>query len=239
MSHPTPLSVSTQGPVTVLQITRPHRRNAIDSSLLDALAATLSDVERDDQVRAVVLTGDDQAFSSGQDLKEPEPSDYLDRFNEVVGQLERLPKPTVAAVSGWCIAGGLEFALGCDVRVASAESTIGDFHARINSIGGGGMTARLPRTVGLSRAKKLMFTSELLDAEEALRIGLVDAVHPVDAYLDAAIDLAGEAANHDPRTLAYAKQALHEGLELPLERAVERSLELHRALQDELADEPS
>src|SRR6185437_15911477 len=106
----------------------------------------------------LVITGDAHAFSAGQDLKEPEPPGFAEEINAVFGVLEVFPKPTVAAISGWCIAGGLELALCCDMRVAAEDARIGDWHARINSIGGAGATVRLVRLVGLARAKELVFS---------------------------------------------------------------------------------
>lgn len=221
-----------RGAVSVLQFNRPSRRNAIDSDLLDHVDQKIRYLKDRAEIRAIILVGDESAFSSGQDLKEVTPPDYLDRFNEVVNLLERTPKLTIAAISGWCIAGGLEFALACDLRIASESAKIGDFHGKINSIGGGGATARLPRLIGLSRAKHLIYTAETISAHDAYRIGLVDAISTNASLLDSAIALAQAATTQDESTFVAAKLAMHDGLDLSLEEAVRESLERHKRHQN-------
>ncbi|MBM3573364.1 MAG: enoyl-CoA hydratase/isomerase family protein, partial [Alphaproteobacteria bacterium] len=109
----------TDGEITLIRLNRPQRRNALTVELLDALDRELDRIERDESARALVVTGNAQAFSAGQDLKEPEPPSFVPRINQVFNRIESFPKPTVAAIAGWCIAGGLELALVCDARIAA------------------------------------------------------------------------------------------------------------------------
>lgn len=228
------LKTECHGPVLLVRLDRPRRRNAINMTLLDELEGTLSRAETDRAIRAVVVTGTDQAFSAGQDLKEPEADNFVARINEVFNRLETLPKPTIAAISGWCIAGGLELALTCDIRICSRDARIGDWHARINSIGGAGATVRLVRTVGISRAKEIVFTGKAMSGEEAREYGLVSHVHGSDELVDKAIELATAMCIGDPLTVHFAKKSLNAAGDLNLRAALEFSLLCQNAVRAEL-----
>ena len=172
----------------------------------------LEQAESNDEVRAVVITGNEQAFSAGQDLKEEEPPSYLDTINAVFGRLEALPKPTIAAINGWCIAGGLELALCCDLRVCGEAAKIGDWHARINSIGGAGATVRLVRTIGLTRAKELVFSARVVDAREAVELGLVQQIAEGEV-LQEAIAFADRFQHAPTDAIGLAKSVMNRAFE--------------------------
>lgn len=228
------LIVEPHDSVLVVRLNRPQRRNALNRELLLRLDRVLEEAERQDSVRAVVVCGDRQAFSAGQDIKEPEPPDFVALINAVLGRLESLPKPTVAAIDGWCLAGGLELALACDMRVAAASARIGDWHARINSIGGAGATVRLVRLIGLARAKELVFSGMALEGEAARAFGLVSYVYDSDALLDRAIEHARALTTGDPLTVRYAKQSLHAAADLALGEALAFSLLCQNAVRTAL-----
>ncbi|MGH6914377.1 MAG: enoyl-CoA hydratase/isomerase family protein [Geminicoccales bacterium] len=212
------------GEVLVVQLNRPERRNAIDMRLLAELRAVLHEAESDAALRALVVTGDERAFCAGQDLKEEEPPEFVAEINAVFNQLEALPMPTVAAIDGWCLAGGLELALTCDLRVAATEAKIGDWHANINSIGGAGATVRLVRLLGLTRAKELVFTGAALDAEQARAFGLVSYCYPRAELRARAVEHARAMCKADPLTVRYAKRSLHAAADLSLAEALDFSL---------------
>lgn len=212
------------GEVLLVRLNRPRRRNAINMTLLGELADVLHEAENDAETRAVVVTGNEQAFCAGQDLKETEPPEFVQEINSVFDRLESLPKPTVAAIDGWCLAGGLELALTCDMRVCSDGAKIGDWHANINSIGGAGATVRLVRLLGIAHAKELVFTGATLDPESALRIGLVSYTYPSAALVEKAIEHAHSMCTGNPLTVRYAKQSMHAAAELPLAEALTFSL---------------
>jgi enoyl-CoA hydratase/carnithine racemase len=142
------------------------------------------------------------------------PPTFLLEANALINRIEDFPKPSVAAISGHCIAGGLELAMGCDLRVASDTARIGDHHMRIGVIGGGGATTRLPRIVGIAKAKELIYTGETLSGEEACKIGLVNHVYPVDRYLDGAIELAKKIVPMSPATVMWTKVSLNASLDV-------------------------
>lgn len=207
-------------PVLLVRLNRPQRRNAITMQMLEELQDLLRKAGNDPAIRALVFTGDDKAFCSGQDLKEPEPPHFEDMINAVFNELEAFPKPTIAAMDGWCLAGGLELALACDVRVCSNRARIGDRHANIESIGGAGATVRLVRLLGPARAKDLVFSGAVLASEEARAIGLVDAVHDPSELIDKAIERARGYCVATARTVRFAKQSMNAAADLALDAAL-------------------
>lgn len=194
------------GPVAVVTLDRPDARNALNEALSTALATALRTVDADRDIRAVVLTGTDPAFCAGQDLGElaerpaivtdtpPERSPYA--------TLAGMGTPVIGAINGACVTGGLEIALWCDWLVASERARFADTHARVGAIPGGGMTANLTRAVGLRRAKELSLTGRFVAADEALRIGLVNAVVDHDDLLPTAIGMAQAVAEGGPAVVS-------------------------------------
>jgi enoyl-CoA hydratase len=178
-----------------LTLNRPHRLNAFSPALVEALGAAIAEIEADPEIRVVAITGAGRAFSAGADLadftrlhRDPDAlAAYLESFYRLLRAIEASPRPYLAAINGACVAGGLELLLACDLAVAAASARIGDGHLNFGQLPGAGGSQRLPRIVGLRRAKQLMLTGELLPAAEAERIGLVNWVVP-DGELDAAVD---------------------------------------------------
>lgn len=207
-----------------IQLDRPRRRNALNMTMIRELKACLEAIAADPEVRVVLLEGDDVAFCAGQDLKEPEAPEFIPELNALLFQIEACPKPTIAVIGGWCLAGGLELAISCDLRVASEEAKIGDYHSRINSLGGAGALARLPRLIGVSATKALYFTGDVLSGQQACSIGLVNEVHPVADYRNAARALAGRIAEKHPRVISKAKEVLAASAGLPLDEAIALTL---------------
>lgn len=220
--------------VRLIELNRPRRRNAINARMLVELDAVLTECTEDQELRALVITGNDQAFCAGQDLKETEPPDFIHRINMVFDRLARLPVPTVAAIDGWCLAGGLEMALACDLRVASGEAQIGDRHAPIGSIGGAGATVRLTKLLGPTVTKELVFSGAVLDAEGARRIGLISRVYPRADLRNGAIEYARGLCAGDRLTTAYAKQAITAAVDLPIGDANHLALSCQESLRARL-----
>jgi enoyl-CoA hydratase/carnithine racemase len=218
------LLFETRQSVARIQLDRPRRRNALNNDMIDELSTCIDMITRDEDIRAAVLLGDDVAFCAGQDLKEPEPDDFIPKLNRLLYQIEDCPKPIIAAIGGWCIAGGLELALACDLRVASKDAKIGDWHAKIKSLGGAGAIVRLPRLIGLAAAKELIFTGDAIDGEKAWLIGLVNQYHSAERYEAAAFELADKIAQIDPLTIQRAKETLKYVPEMPVRSAIDLSL---------------
>ena len=221
------------GSAAVLTITRRERRNAVDDETADMLREGFDRFEADPQARALVLTGEgSEAFCAGADLKaiaergaEFEGSDpaaavdeWLDARPDGPLGFTRLQatKPTIAAISGWCLAGGLELAIWCDLRVAAAGARLGFPERRwgVPLIDGG--TQRLPRVVGMGRAMDLILTGRLIDASEALSWGLVNEVVEAGGHLDRALEIAEGLAAFPQETMLSDRRAALEGAGLPL-----------------------
>lgn len=201
----------------VIRIGRPEVRNAIDSATAQRLHDEMVAFDRDDEARVAVLTGDTAAFCAGADLRS------LPRLRDSgpLGPTRlTLSKPVVAAVEGWCVAGGLELAAWCDLRVAGEGARFGCLERRwgVPLIDGG--TYRLPRIVGLGRALDLILTGREIDAAEAERIGLVDRLVPAGTALDAACELAQQIAAAPWRCVVNDRRAVYDGLGLGLAEAL-------------------
>ena len=215
-----PVRYERSGSASVLTIDRPERRNAVDGETAELLRQGLDRFEQDDDARVLVLTGSDVAFCAGADLKALETLD-IDHPTGPMGFTLRTPsKPAIAAVSGWCTAGGVELALWCDLRIAAEGSTFGLFERRwgVPLIDGG--TQRLPRIVGMGRALELILTGRPVEAEEAHRIGLVNEVTAAGKHLERALELAEQLAAFPQQTMLADRQAAIEGFGLPLEQGL-------------------
>ena len=209
-----------RGPVAIITIDRQERRNAIDGPTAERLAAAYDRFESEDEARTLVLTGaGGVAFSAGADLKAIE--SFAPRLDDPRGPLgfSRVisSKPSIAAISGWCLAGGLELALWCDLRIVTEESRLGFPERRwgVPLIDGG--TQRLPRIVGLGRALDLILTGRIVDSEEALAMGLVTQVVPAGRHLERALEIADGLAGFPQDTMLADRRAALEGLALSLE----------------------
>ncbi|HEX5928349.1 MAG TPA: crotonase/enoyl-CoA hydratase family protein [Solirubrobacterales bacterium] len=204
------------GAAAVLTIDRPERRNAVDAATAAGLRRGFEDFEADAEARVLVLTGaGGEAFCAGADLKAID-LDVDDPSGPMGFSRLKPSKPAIAAVDGWCLAGGLELALWCDLRLATPQSTFGFFERRwgVPLIDGG--TQRAPRVLGMGRALELILTGRPVDAEEALRIGLVNEVVPAGAHLERALELAERIAAFPQETMLADRRAAIEGAGLPL-----------------------
>jgi enoyl-CoA hydratase len=220
------------GAAAVLTIDRPQRRNAVDAATAQALRAGLESFEADAGARALILTGaGGEAFCAGADLKAMDLE--VDHPAGPMG-FSRLTasKPTIAAIDGWCLAGGFELALWCDLRLATPTSTFGFFERRwgVPLIDGG--TQRLPRLIGLARALDLMLTGRAVDAEEAERIGVLTAITAPGEHLERALALAEQLAGFPQETMLADRRAAIEGIGLPFDEGL--ALE-HRLGRETLA----
>lgn len=217
-----PVQISSDGPVRILRIHRPAARNAIDAATARALREAWLDFDRDPDARVGILTGGDEVFCAGADLKD------LDALAEDAtsphGPLgfTRLAvfKPTIAAIAGYCVAGGLELACWCDLRIADDTAVFGCFERRfgVPLIDGG--TQRLPRIVGLGRALEIILTGRPVTVQEARAMGLVNEVTPPGQALERAVEIAKALAAFPQTALRHDRQAVYEGLGLPLEEGL-------------------
>ena len=241
------LRLERYGATARITLNRPAAMNALSGPLCEELARALGQIERDPAVRVVVLTGAGRAFCAGADLKGvfdatgsgPQAEDPMNAFLEqVAGMIDRLrvlPKPTIAALNGLTMAGGLELAMACDLIVAAAGARIGDAHANFGVFHGAGGAAVLPRRIGPTAAKYLLFTGDTMPAAELVPLGLVNRVVP-DDQLPAEVDkLAAQIGAKSPLVLRRMKQAVADSLEQPQSTALRMErlvLEAHRHSHD-------
>jgi enoyl-CoA hydratase len=220
------------GAAAVLTIDRPERRNAIDSAAAEAFRQGLRDFEADDGARVLVLTGaGGVSFCAGADLKAMDLD--VDHPDGPMGPTRLTPaKPAIAAVDGWCLAGGVELALWCDLRIATPQSTFGLFERRwgVPLVDGG--TQRLPRVVGMGRALELILTGRPVEAEEAHRIGLVNELAEPGKHLDRALELAERIAAFPQETMLADRRAAIVGFGLPLPDGIALEHRLGREVLD-------
>ena len=221
--------------VFTMTLNRPESLNALTPGLVDALQAAVDQAGADDQVRCIVVTGAGRAFCAGADLKESEQRSRVPRGNvafirtvgRVITALEAVPKPVIAGVNGYAVAGGLELVLACDLVIASTSARIGDSHSNYAMFPGGGATVRLPRRVGLANAKRLMFFGDLLTAAEAAAIGLVDEVVPPEELAACTQHWARKLSARSPLVIARMKEALNDSLSAPPEIGYRRERDLN------------
>jgi enoyl-CoA hydratase/carnithine racemase len=220
--------VSRNEAAAVIQLNRPSRRNAISLQMMSEIAAALGEAEREPAVRTVIITGGAECFSAGADLNEalevrsvPSAMDFLGNLHRLNNRIETLDKPVIAAIEGFCMTGGLELALACDLRVAGEGSSFAITSARIGTVPGAGGTQRLPRIVGKANALEMLFSAEPIGCAEAFRIGLINRRTDRGGALNGALAMARVHAERAPLSLALLKRAVHRGLQVDIESGLE------------------
>jgi enoyl-CoA hydratase/carnithine racemase len=214
-----------------IRLNRPEAMNSLTPEVLSGIDQALSDAEGNQDVRAVVLTGTGRAFCAGADLKyvrsqsgSDGPRLFLDSVLATMNRLDSFPKPAIAALNGLALAGGLELVLCCDLVLAARGAKIGDAHANYGLLPGGGGSVRLPRVIGPTRAKYLLFTGEFLSADELVEAGLVNQVVDPDELEAATQALVDKIASKSPLGLRRMKALVDDGLQQPVETALRLEL---------------
>ena len=221
------VNVDLQGAVAVLTIDRPKALNALNPEVLADLKAAFEGLDQN-TVRCVVLTGaGDKSFVAGADIgsmstmTRAEGEAFGKLGNDIFLMIESFPLPVIAAVNGFALGGGCELAMSCDIRICSDNAMFGQPEVGLGITPGFGGTQRLARLVGMGMAKQLLYTARNIDAAEALRIGLVNAVIPQAELLDAALKMAGQIAKNAPIAVRACKKAVNEGMQVSIDKAVE------------------
>jgi len=209
----------------LIRLNRPKALNALNSTLLGELMEALEAFNSDDEIGAMVITGSDVAFAAGADIRQMATasavemlnSDFIPAFDRIRG----IRKPIIAAVSGWCLGGGSELAMACDMIIASETAKFGQPEINLGVIPGAGGTQRLTKAVGKAISMEMVLNNRTLNAAEALHYGLVNYVLPVTEYLDKAITVAKEIAARAPLAIQLGKETINQAFETPLSQGLE------------------
>lgn len=219
--------LSKEGNIAVITINRPKALNALNTETLLELNNVIEAVELDDEVYAVILTGaGEKAFVAGADISEMKNMTVVEgrKFgklgNKVFRRIESLEKPVIAALNGFTLGGGCELAMSCDIRIASTKAKFGQPEAGLGITPGFGGTQRLARLVGMGMAKELIFTGKMIDANEALRIGLVNSVFEPEKLMEEARALANSIALNAPIAVRLCKSAINRGIQCDIDTAL-------------------
>lgn len=240
----TPVALSERIAPGIVQLTlnRPSARNALSTGLIERLLDQLSSLSEDHELRALLITGaGDLAFCSGADLHErrdmtpAQKRDHTESINSLADAIALFPVPVIAAIRGYALAGGIELAVACDIRVAGTDAIFGLPEVKIGIFPGAGGLVRLPRLIGPSNARELIYTGRQVPAREAFEFGLVDHLVAPEQVLPQARKLAEEIAANAPLAIRAAKRALWESEGLP-ERAAHRIVQQHRRTLDDSRD---
>ncbi len=210
--------------IALIELNRPKELNALNPQLMQEVRDALQELDRNDQVRVIIITGNAQAFAAGADIKQMADKSaidmlVLDQFS-TWDQIRKTKKPIIAAVSGFALGGGCEFAMTCDMIIASETAKFGQPEIKIGTIPGAGGTQRLTKAVGKAKAMELILTGRFLSAEEAHFYGLVNKVVPLEFYLQEAIALASEIAQLSPVAVQLAKEAVNRSFETLLDEGL-------------------
>ncbi|HEY2375785.1 MAG TPA: enoyl-CoA hydratase-related protein [Gemmatimonadaceae bacterium] len=220
------LTLSVQDRIATLTVNRPDKLNALNGVTIGELGVAIDELQSRDDVAGVILTGAGRAFIAGADISELSGQSALEgqrlarRGQEIFRRFETCSKPTVAAVNGFALGGGCELAMACHIRIASEAAKFGQPESKLGLIPGYGGTQRLPRLVGRGRALQLLLTGEMIDAQEAHRIGLVNRVVPGDQLLAIAAAMIQQMLMNAPLGLAACIEMVDRGLEMPLDDAL-------------------
>lgn len=223
--------VSKEGKVGVITLNRPQARNALSTRMVNELISALDAFEKDEEVRCVVITGNDAAFSSGADIKEMADATAVqmvmaEHFFPLWDRVGHYRKPMVGAITGAALGGGLELAMSLDILIAAESAQMGQPEINIGVIPGGGGTQRLTRAVGKSKAMEMILSDKRLSAEEAKTLGLVSRVVPKEACIEEAKKVAAEIATKSPVAIKLAKMAVNKAFEMGLSNGLDFEREL-------------
>lgn len=217
--------VSREGFIGIIQLNRPKVLNALSSELMLEVVNALEELDKDQSVRSIILTGGESVFAAGADLREMAQATPVDlilgRRFELWDRIRKISKPIVAAVSGYCLGGGNELAMNCDIIIASETATFGQPEVNVGIMPGAGGTQRLTRAVGKHKAMEMILTGKPISAGEAQRIGLINRVVPVESLMDETRKVASEIASKPPISIRAAKEAILRAQDTTLEVGLE------------------
>lgn len=226
------LLYTTENGIATVTINRPEVLNALNSKVYAELCKLFTDIDKDSEVKVVIITGSgEKSFVAGTDVAEMQPMsnitirDFLVLVRETMVKIEKLPKPVIAAINGFALGGGLELAMACDLRIASENAKLGQPEINLGIIPGAGGTQRLTRLVGIAKAKELVYTGDVIDADTAHSIGLINKVVPANDLMAEAESLAQKIAGKGGVALSLAKAAISGGANMDLSSGLDLEMQ--------------
>lgn len=219
--------IDKEGSVAIIKMNRPAAMNALNSETLGELKEAFARLKDDDGVKVVIITGEGKAFVAGADIAEmkdmtgDQAKEFSKTGQKVFSKIAKMKKPVIAAVNGFALGGGCELAMACDIRIASEKAKLGQPEVNLGVIPGFAGTQRLSRLVGAAKAKELIFTADMVDAQTALSIGLVNQVVPPEQLMDVCMEMANKIASKGPVAVRLAKKVINEGIEEKLDKGSE------------------
>ena len=222
----TKLIVDVKDQICTVKINNPEAMNALNSTILSELDAAFTEIAANEEVSVVIITGEGRAFVAGADISQMSKMNATEgkafgvQGSAVFRKIENLDKPVIAAINGFALGGGCELAMACDIRIASNKAKIGQPETGLGITPGFSGTQRLPRIVGLGKAKEIIYTAKPITADEAYRIGLVNSVVEPEALMDAAYAMAKQIAKNAPIALKYSKEAINKGMQTDIDSAI-------------------
>ena len=222
----TKLIVDVKDKICTVKINNPEAMNALNSTILSELDAAFTEIAANEEVSVVIITGEGRAFVAGADISQMSKMNATEgkafgvQGSAVFRKIENLDKPVIAAINGFALGGGCELAMACDIRIASNKAKIGQPETGLGITPGFSGTQRLPRIVGLGKAKEIIYTAKPITADEAYRIGLVNSVVEPEALMDAAYAMAKQIAKNAPKALKYSKEAINKGMQTDIDSAI-------------------
>ena len=222
------IKINKYGPALVITLNRPESRNSFSVELMGEVVKAVKDGEADPTIFGVIITGGDKYFASGADLNEAlalsgpkSVIDYMSNWEKLCRTMEELEIPVIAAIEGFCMTGGCEFVLACDMRVGGEGSSYAITSARIGTVAGAGGTQRLPRIVGMGNALEIMLMADPISAKEAYRVGLLNKLVPQGSAINKAKEMVGVLADRAPLSLAWVKRVVYNGMQMDLRSAID------------------
>ena len=212
--------------IGILTINRPEALNALNSTVIGDLEQAITEVEKDAELGALIITGEGRSFVAGADIGEQLPLDVAggrkwgQRGSALMRRIEKLEIPTIAAVNGFALGGGCELSMACDIRIASEKAKFGQPEVGLGITPGFSGTQRLPRRVGVAKAKELIFSGKMIKADEAEKIGLVNAVYDPEALMDGALEMAKSFIKNAPIAVKYAKACIDRGMQMDMDDGI-------------------
>jgi enoyl-CoA hydratase/carnithine racemase len=233
----TNILVEDSAPSCVISINRPEKRNSLSKATIDEIADAIRTADANPSIRGIIITGSDRFFSSGADLNEAlevksvkDGDAFFGRANRLCELIETVSKPVIAAIEGFCITGGFELALACDIRIGAKGSSYAVTSSRIGTVAGFGGTQRLPRIAGIGNALEILFLAEPIEAEHAFRIGILNRLVEKSQAVSEARKMVEVFAKRGPISLEFAKRAVHRGMQMDLHSAIDFEFSLVTAI---------